>query len=203
MSRPRTITDRELLSAAKGVFLKQGVHAPVSSVARKLGVSVGALFFRMKSKRQLLLRSLLPPFPPLEVTLLAQEMPTQANALVRLRELLTGLCTFLQEALPGFFLLHTAGVLPMQKHSSETMDVVMRNALAAWLSRSQRRGFLLAARPAARADAIIGAMEARFLHAYLLKRSYSRAQNVAFIEGLLAAVVTVPPRQSGRSPEHG
>lgn len=202
MSRPRSVSDRELLAAAKSVFLNQGVHAPVSAVASTLGLSVAALFFRMKSKEQLLLRALLPPFPSPEVTLLEHEVPPQKQPLKRLGELLMGLCNFLQEALPGFFLLHTAGVLPMKKTGAaphETMDVVMRNALRTWLQRAQRRGLIGGASPAACADAIVGAMEARFLHAYLLKRTHTRSQNLAFVRSLLAAVLKPSsPRRRAR-----
>jgi len=196
MSRPRRITDRELLATARKVFLRRGVHAPVSAVAKELGVSVAALFFRMKSKEQLLSQALLPPFPPPEVTQLAQESPPDKIPRARLLALLSGLCDFLPEALPGFFLLHTAGVLPMQKSKSDTIDVVMRSALAAWMRRARTRKLISIADPSATADAVIGAMEARFLHAYLLKRTFSPRQNRAFVRRLLVA--TLGPEGTGR-----
>ncbi len=189
MSRPRTITDRELLAAARKVFLRDGVQAPVASVATELGLSVGALFFRMKSKEQLLTRALLPPFPPVEVKLLEEEPPSGRGSRQRLVHLLTGLCEYLPEALPGFFLLHTAGVLPMQKDRADTIDVVMRNALATWLKRAKVLKIIAVANPGAAADAIIGAMEARFLHAYLLKRTFSPDRNRTFVKDLLDVVL--------------
>lgn len=189
MSRPKKIADRTLLATARKVFLREGVHAPVSAVANELGVSVGALFFRMKSKERLLIEALMPPFPPPEVRLLQEETPARHNPRRRLEVLLTGLCDFLPEALPGFFLLHTAGVLPMQKHRPDTIDLVMRNALARWLRRAKARKLFSVAKPSAAADAVIGAMEARFMHAYLLKRAHSRAQNRAFVKNLLKVIV--------------
>jgi AcrR family transcriptional regulator len=192
MSRPRTISDQALLLAARKIFLKQGVNAPVSAVAKELGVSVAALFFRMKSKENLLIRALLPPFPPVEVTLLEQEIPRKKDFRARLLELLTGLCGFLPEALPGFFLLHSAGVLPMQKHSPDTIDIVLRNALAMWLQKAKARRLLSVSNPSAAADAIIGAMEARFLHAYLLQRKLTATQNSLFLETLLKVTLGAP-----------
>jgi AcrR family transcriptional regulator len=189
MSRPKKITDRALLATARQVFLQQGVHAPVAAVANELGVSVGALFFRMKSKKRLLIRALLPPFPPAEVRLLQQETPPDRSARRRLQALLMGLCDFLPEALPGFFLLHSAGVLPMQKDRPDTIDEVMRDALASWLRRARARKLIAVANPSAAADTVIGAMEARFMHAYLLKRTLSRTRNQAFVRDLLNVVL--------------
>lgn len=195
MSRPRRIADRELLAAARQVFLRKGIHAPVSAVAKELGVSVGALFFRMKSKEQLLARALLPPFPPPEVKLLEQEAPSGRGPRQRLLVLLMGLCNFLPEALPGFFLLHTARVLPMQKDGPDTIDLVMRNALATWMRRAKARKLISVANPSAAADAVIGAMEARFLHAYLLKRTLSPGQNRTFVKSLLNVALGPPTRR--------
>lgn len=189
MARPKKIADQALLSAARKVFLQEGVHAPVSAVAKELGVSVGALFFRMKSKERLLIEALLPPFPPPEVKLLEDEIPAGPGARQRLESLLIGLCDFLPEALPGFFLLHSAGVLPMQKNRPNTIDVVMRNALASWMRRARSRKLISVANPDAAADAIMGAMEARFFHAYLLKRTLSRAQNRSFVRNLLKVIL--------------
>jgi AcrR family transcriptional regulator len=198
MSRPRTIADQALLTAARKVFLGEGIHAPVSAVAKELGVSVGALFFRMKSKEQLLARALMPPFPPPEVEQLEQGTPSGTDPRQHLLTLLTGLCNFLPEALPGFFLLHTAGVLPSKELCATTIDVAMRDALASWLRRARARKLISVANPAAAADAVIGAMEARFMHAYLLKRTFSSTQNRVFVKNLLSVVLGSPRR--GRRP---
>jgi len=189
MSRPRSIADQELLSAARKIFLRKGVHAPVSAVARELDVSVAALFFRMKSKEQLLARALLPPFPPPEVKLLQEGPSPDSSPRRQLLQLLIGLCDYLPEALPGFFLLHTAGILPARGMCPETIDITLRKAVATWLRKARARRLLPVTHSLAAADAIMGAMEARFLHAYLLKRAFSRAQNRAFLKDLLAVIL--------------
>ncbi|MFC4425167.1 TetR/AcrR family transcriptional regulator [Deinococcus navajonensis] len=53
MPRPRTISDEQLLSAAREVFLEQGFAATTASIARRAGVSEGTLFKRFARKEDL------------------------------------------------------------------------------------------------------------------------------------------------------
>ncbi|MFC4638454.1 TetR/AcrR family transcriptional regulator [Deinococcus hohokamensis] len=53
MPRPRTISDEQLLLAAREVFLEQGFSATTASIARRAGVSEGTLFKRFARKEDL------------------------------------------------------------------------------------------------------------------------------------------------------
>lgn len=53
MARQATITDEQLLEAAREVLLERGVHATTAEVAQRAGVSEGTLFKRFRSKAEL------------------------------------------------------------------------------------------------------------------------------------------------------
>jgi len=53
MPRPKQVSDEQITSAARKVFLQVGVNAPVALVAKALGVTPAALFHRTGSKEQL------------------------------------------------------------------------------------------------------------------------------------------------------
>ncbi|WP_288481432.1 TetR/AcrR family transcriptional regulator [uncultured Deinococcus sp.] len=53
MARPRTISDEQVVDAAREVFLEQGFSATTAEIARRAGVSEGTLFKRFASKEDL------------------------------------------------------------------------------------------------------------------------------------------------------
>ena len=53
MARPTTITNEQLLKAAREEFLKHGIRATSAAIARRAGVSPGILFHRFASKEAL------------------------------------------------------------------------------------------------------------------------------------------------------
>jgi AcrR family transcriptional regulator len=53
MSRPTTITDEQILEAARTVFLSQGYTAQTSKIARAAGISEGTIFKRFPTKEAL------------------------------------------------------------------------------------------------------------------------------------------------------
>ncbi len=53
MARPRTISDQQIVDAAREVFLEHGFSATTAEIARRAGVSEGTLFKRFSSKEEL------------------------------------------------------------------------------------------------------------------------------------------------------
>jgi len=60
MARPTTISDEQILAAAREVFLERGIAATTAEVARKAGVAEGSLFKRWKTKHELFFAALAP-----------------------------------------------------------------------------------------------------------------------------------------------
>ena len=59
--RPQTVSDKEILTVAREVFLAMGYSAPVTAVSDKLGISQPALFKRYKTKQNLFIEAMRPP----------------------------------------------------------------------------------------------------------------------------------------------
>lgn len=53
MARPVTITDEQIIEAARAVFLEKGLRATTAEVARRAGVAEGSIFNRFKTKEGL------------------------------------------------------------------------------------------------------------------------------------------------------
>ena len=60
MARPTTISDEQILAAAREVFLERGIAATTAEVARKAGVAEGSIFKRWKTKHELFFAALTP-----------------------------------------------------------------------------------------------------------------------------------------------
>ena len=64
MARPVTITDEQILKAARNVFLKDGIGASTVEIARLAGVSEGSIFRRFATKEALFRAAIKPPAVP-------------------------------------------------------------------------------------------------------------------------------------------
>lgn len=53
MARTATITDEQILDAARQIFLEQGFSAPATDIAEKAGISSGSIFKRFSRKEDL------------------------------------------------------------------------------------------------------------------------------------------------------
>jgi AcrR family transcriptional regulator len=53
MARTATITDEQILEAARSIFLEQGFNATATDIAAKAGISSGSIFKRFETKEDL------------------------------------------------------------------------------------------------------------------------------------------------------
>ncbi len=183
------MSDQQLESAAREAFFELGPMAPVSEVARRLGVTQAALFHRSGSKEALMLKALCPGAPhALEAF---SRLPSATPSLhAQLEPTLMSLLTFLRQAIPGLMILRGAGIaLEKALPSAPPPPVAMRAALASFLTLSNERGLTVLAAPAATADAILGALEARVVNAYLGGPRFVDGDDATFLQGLLLATL--------------
>ncbi|HTR77870.1 MAG TPA: helix-turn-helix domain-containing protein, partial [Gemmatimonadaceae bacterium] len=91
MSRTVSITDRQLLEAARAEFLENGIRATTTAIARRAGVSQGILFHRFGTKEALFAAAMghadAPPPPPLDLNARVGKGSVE-DTLVELGELL-------------------------------------------------------------------------------------------------------------------
>jgi AcrR family transcriptional regulator len=60
VARPPSITDEQILEAARAVFLERGFSATTQEVAARAGVAAGSVFNRFKTKAELFQAAMLP-----------------------------------------------------------------------------------------------------------------------------------------------
>ncbi|MBA2662559.1 MAG: TetR/AcrR family transcriptional regulator [Bradymonadaceae bacterium] len=58
MARPSTITDEQILDAAREVFFREGIQATTAEIAQVAGVSEGTIFRRFPTKHELFLAAM-------------------------------------------------------------------------------------------------------------------------------------------------
>jgi len=185
--RRRSVTDAQINKAARRVFLEHGTQAPVAWVAQELGVSPATLFVRMGSKKRLISAALWPPDPPVLETL-EQGVGGRIPVERQLRAIVVALARYVEEEIPATFTLYAAGL--RAKPGEDFSDVTparLRRSLAKWLRQAFPGG--MTCTPRTGADLILGALEARAMHAFLGKRAIPVRETRAFLRALLATVL--------------
>lgn len=196
MVRPKSVTDDEIKKAARDVFVEHGPSAPVSLVAKKLGVSHAALFGRAGSKERLMMDALCPGRPR-AVEWLAETPPID-GAQERLAEILADLMGFFHRVVPNLVVLKASGrsMDDLPSESDMPPPVAIRRALAAWLTDAVESNSVAPLHPPSVAEGLLGAMEARCFNAYLGGENFAPGDDEAFIRGLIEGLVM--QRRGGR-----
>jgi len=96
--RPTTITDEQILEAARAVFLERGISATTAEVAARAGVAEGSLFNRFKTKFDLFQAAMKLEAPAWKRTL--GERAGQGDLRAQLTDLGTQILQFLRRVLP-------------------------------------------------------------------------------------------------------
>lgn len=154
-------------------------------------MSHAALFGRVGSKAELLMRALAPG-PPQAARWFGEPAPTE-GAHARLLEILADLMRFFAEVVPNLIVLRTSGVVVgSEKRHEPPPPITMRHALAAWLDDAQKRGCLaLATRSDVLAEALLGAMEARCFNRYVGGRRFAAGSDREFLRALVDGLLGV------------
>ena len=123
MPRPRSISNTQILKAARSYFIQHGHTASVKGLAQLLGVSHAALFQRFGSKRKLMIQALAPPshfdWPPR-----IKEGPHLGSEKQDLFDLCEVMSTFFTQHTPCIRVIQSAGILPEEAISlSAILDI--------------------------------------------------------------------------------
>jgi AcrR family transcriptional regulator len=144
MSRPRQITDEQILTAARECFLEHGPQAPTSVIAERLGVSQAALFKRFGSKETLLFHALVPRKEPPWVSV-CELGPDERPIDEQLIEISLTVAGFFEGFVPCMAVLRAASATPRLDEMMEQEKpppVRGTDALVAFVKRAQRQGLL-------------------------------------------------------------
>jgi AcrR family transcriptional regulator len=186
VGRPQKISDEEIARAARETFVEHGPRASVGAVAARLGVSQAALFHRAGSKEALMRMALAPQVPRTLAELRAGPAPGVPIA-DQLASILGELARFFRELVPSLVILRAAGVA--LDEGGEPPPLVLRKALASWLRRAAERGDVDVPDPAAAAEALLGALEARGFNAHVGGARFAPGRDAALVRKLVRALV--------------
>jgi AcrR family transcriptional regulator len=98
MTRPKTITDEELLAVARKVFRARGHAATTREIAEKAGISEGILYHRFGGKDDLFFASMAPSAPDVE-EILGLESPSEPVA-TYVKGVVVRMATYFAEVIP-------------------------------------------------------------------------------------------------------
>lgn len=166
--RPRIFSDDELLVAARRCFLEHGAGVSTSHIAAELGVSQAALFKRIGTKRELLLRAMAPPGKP-EWLEPVEAGPDDRPAAEQLRELIGRIDSFFTQLIPCLAVLGAAhiDVHEMFKTYPEPPPVLVHRAIGRWFAALHKKGLAHVPSPTAAASALLGALQSRHMLRHL------------------------------------
>ena len=142
IGRPRSVSDEEILAAARRVFLEHGAAVPAAVIGQALGVSHTTLFNRFGSKEAMMIAALGPPrVLPWAAHLAAG--PDDRPVRAQLVEMGAIMSDYFVDLAAGLAVLRGAGIGPARIRRSrgrgEPTPIQAFRALSQWLRRARAR----------------------------------------------------------------
>ena len=153
--RPRSVTDDQILAAARACLFARGPSATVDEIARQIGVSGPAILKRFGSKERLVLRALVSEEPPD-----LSQGPRPGPLRSQLVTVLLQLERLVQQVAPKLATLRAGGVKASERIARASPRLA-RQHLRSWLECARRSHGLAHADLAAAADILVSVVEAR------------------------------------------
>ncbi|WP_242027750.1 TetR/AcrR family transcriptional regulator [Limnothrix sp. FACHB-1083] len=147
------------MTAARQVFLEQGLKASTVEIARRAGISEASVFKRFPTKQALFLAAMGVTETPDWVKRLSDRQPT-ANIKAELTEICGEMLAFYQEGLPRVFMMMAQKKMPHPPHSPHLPPPPVRDSrlLALFLERAVAGGWLRAIDSMALAHLLVGSI---------------------------------------------
>jgi AcrR family transcriptional regulator len=140
MGRTRKITDEEILTAARQVFLDQGVGGSTAEIAQLAGISEASIFKRFSTKQDLFMAAIGIDKIPNWVKKLEQDTPS-SDFKAELTEICEAMLAFYQDVLPRVLMLLSPAVLLRTK---QFVPPPLRDShlMAIFLERAIEQGYI-------------------------------------------------------------
>lgn len=198
MARPRTISDDQILQAARECFYEHGPSVATDVIAEQLGVSPQALFKRFNNKQDLMLAAVAPsgqaPWIPL-----VEAGPDDRPLSDQLTEILSELAEFFVDIARRMSVLRWSGTDPktLMERYDEPPPITDIRVLSGWLKRAVERGLIRQIDFNAAAMLMLTSMHGPAMLTDMLGQhptGHSRPEYVAFIVDMLLQGMV--PRQT-------
>ena len=150
MGRNKSISDDDLLAAARRVFVEQGYAASTREIARRAGVSEGLIFQRFQTKEDLFFAAMIPPSA--DLNRLLDHPRSKGRAL--LEKIAFSMIDYFRDTLPVLLPLMSHPAFRFEefaKRHPESPLFLLRRQLVEFLVRERSAGRLGAVDPGAAA----------------------------------------------------
>jgi AcrR family transcriptional regulator len=175
MARTRTISDADLLEAARDVFVERGFAASTKDIARRAGVSEGVLFQRYPTKGELFFAAMVLPAPDLSDLVRARK----SKGLTHLQQIALAMADYFRATMPVLLPLMAHPGFQFEefarRHPNSPLDA-LRRELVTFLTEERNAGRIGPVDPGAAALVV-----------------FSVAECVAFFERMGAHGGQMPP----------
>ncbi len=139
MGRKKTISDAELLDAARRVFVEQGFGASTKEIARQAGVSEGVIFQRFATKEDLFFAAMIPPSVDLDRLL----NHSRCTGRALLEKLTFAMIDYFRETLPVLLPLMSHPAFRFEEFAKRHPDspmLLLRRQLVEFFVRERQAG---------------------------------------------------------------
>jgi AcrR family transcriptional regulator len=200
MARPTTITDEQILAAARETFLERGISATTAEVAKRAGVAEGSIFNRFRTKAELFRKAMVPPgFEP-EFVRWLQERGKHEDPKAVLAELGLKMVEFFRTLMPLIMMSWSnADACGLPEHLAVPNPPPVRalKALAGFFEREMRAGRMRRHDPEIVARVFIGSIQSYVFFEMLRAQEALPLPAETYVRGLVNLVWTgAEPRAS-------
>ena len=150
MGRPRTVSDEDILEAARTVFLESGPAVSTQTIADRIGLSQAGLFKRFGTKQELMVAALIPAIPPF--VSIVRAGPNAAEPLrPQLQSIARDFAVFFRGMVPCIMVLKSSGIdlEEILRSFEEPPPVMTRRLLTGYLQRAEEAGLATISDPGA------------------------------------------------------
>jgi AcrR family transcriptional regulator len=198
MARPPSVTEDEVLAAARAVFLEKGVAGTTAEVAARCGVSEASVFRRFPTKRDLFVAAMVRQGVPEWVQLLA-ERAGRGDIRESLREAGTEIIAYYRKMLPFAAIASSNPTMidPDVERRRRALRAAVEKALLGFFTAEMRAGRLPRRDGRAVAHVFVGAAMSFAFLSTLAKGANSVSEDV-FLETLVEMVAGPGPRRKRR-----
>jgi AcrR family transcriptional regulator len=155
MARPPKITNEEIITVARQVFLENGAGASTLVIAERAGISEAAIFKRFGTKQALFLAAMGISDRHPWVSVLSKGTPTPAIR-TDLIEICTQILEVYQEVMPRVMMMMNQGKMSFPPLIGEPPPIRDAKLLAGYLERAIAKGYIKSCHATTVAHAIVG-----------------------------------------------
>jgi AcrR family transcriptional regulator len=194
MSRPRQVSDEEILRVARDCLVERGPSVSTAAIARQAGVSQGVLFQRFGTRERMVRAALATPGAPAWLEL-ARKGPDDRPARDQLLELALAIHDFFDEMVPRWEALHGCGIL-RDWEDEEPPPIRFHRLLTGWFVRARASGVLADHEPRGVALGLLGALQVRPWFQHVAHQAPGRGSR-AYVETVVDLMwIGLRPRSS-------